>query len=72
MFVRVLRKVAKINHYLQNLINFHGFYVQKLFHYIENKWNSGYIGLSSIIIDYMDLKFSKIKDYNRLHIEYMV
>ena len=25
------------SHYLQNLIGFHGFFVQKIIHYIENK-----------------------------------
>ena len=35
VFVRVLQKVAKIRVII--LINFHGFYVQKIIHYIENK-----------------------------------
>ena len=35
VFVRVLLKVAKIRVII--LINFHGFYVQKIIHYIENK-----------------------------------
>ena len=35
VFVRVLQKVAKIKVII--LINFHGFYVQKKIHYIENK-----------------------------------
>ena len=37
VFIRTLQKVAKLGHYLQSLINFHGFYVQKIIHYIENK-----------------------------------